>query len=169
MSRHISLSLLRSCTILHKWVQTTLDLKNEKLACYSYWCWRCPSPLTRAESEHASPPPNLCHITWLTYTLPPSLIHTHTYTCHRIHYPLMMSSGAEETNIQDEIKECVQITVGQRGRDVYENNTKWQKKKKKEERKQNDATLRGANRLQPPQVKQEAQRLESDAGWSHQN
>lgn len=37
-------------------------------------------------------------------------------------------------------------------------------RRKKKETKRNDATLRGANRLQPPQVKQEAQRLESDAG-----
>lgn len=43
-------------------------------------------------------------------------------------------------------------------------NDRRRKKRKKKRNRNDDATLRGANRLQPPRVKQEAQRLESDAG-----
>ncbi len=98
---------------------TNLDLQNVKLARYSYWCWRCPSPSTRAESEHL-PLPHLCHITWLTYTPPPSLIHTHT-SQKSLPTHLTNSEGQDEEqrgwrnkNIGWN-KRLVQISVGQRG------------------------------------------------------
>lgn len=59
MSRHMSLSLLRSCTILHKSGSTELKTGPLQLLMLEM---TPPQPPTRAESEH-TPLPHLCHIT----------------------------------------------------------------------------------------------------------
>lgn len=49
---------------------------------------------------------------------------------------MMWSSGAEETQIQDEIKDLCRYQLVKGGREVYENNTKPQKRKGRKKKKE---------------------------------